>query len=119
MKKMFIGIFALSTLTAFANCDVKITGNMRTDRVQLIKSIITEKGYNVTKDATSYELYVNGFSGISQECDLTRYLGATLNDLRQQETVYHEVSMNCGLFAPKKWNKRISTVLEHLPHCNQ
>lgn len=117
MKKILIGLLALSTLTAFADCDIKISGNMKRDRLQHVKNILTEKGYNVTNDAISYDLYVYGFAGVSQECESMRLVRASLTDIRQKKSVYQEKSENCGLFVAKKWNKRISTVLEDLPVC--
>lgn len=57
MKKLFIGLLAISSITVFADCSVeldKVNGNVL--HKQIVKSIMKDKGYDVVESSGKYKL---------------------------------------------------------------
>jgi hypothetical protein len=117
MKKVLFGLLALTSISSFADCEISITGNMNNQRLDLVKEIVREKGYQVVYLSPSdFTLAISGQSGMFQEGDCV-VVKAQLTNNNTKKITLKEQNSACGTFVGNNWKRRIKKVLADLPEC--
>ena len=117
MKNLLIGLLALGSVSAFANCDLSIVGNINSERLQLVEKIVQDNGYKVTSSGKSdYTLSVFGYFEKFEggKCVI---VDAQINEVATGHVVHNKHNNTCGIFVAKNWNHRIKKVIKNLPEC--
>ncbi len=117
MKTLLVGVLALGSVSVSANCDINIKGNMKDARLELVREIVSEKGYLLSDSSSStFTLEINGNQGMFQEGECVVVKAQLLHN-SERLAKFSEENSACGAFVSNRWNKRIKRILKNLPVC--